>query len=159
MGRHKTCPYIGRIFCRGNPRGCPIVGRFSKIDRAVSRDKYTPTQAQQTDDYPGDLEHRERRSPFPTNDLFLCRGRGFRSEQRSLFTTTTAKCQHALGIKAGPTYFSGEQRLLFLADSVMETLPNSSGAGNGLQRRFIAAICRRGLLAPIRSDTPISVHY
>ena len=40
------------MFCRGNPRGCPIVGRFSKINRAVSRYEYTPTQAQEIDDYP-----------------------------------------------------------------------------------------------------------
>ena len=98
MGRHKTCRYIGWIFCRGNPRGCPIVGRFSKIDSAVSRYESRPTQAQQTDNYPGGLEHKERRSPFPTNDSILCPGRGFRREQRSLFPTTTAKCQHALAI-------------------------------------------------------------
>ena len=77
MGRHKTRPYIRRILCRGNPRGCPIVGRFSKIDDFVSRCESRPTQAQQTGDYPGGLEHKERRSPFPTNDSVLCPGKGF----------------------------------------------------------------------------------
>ena len=71
MGRHKTCPYIGRILCRGNPRGCPIVGRFSKIDSAVSGYESQPTQAQQTDDYPGGLEQMERRLLFPTNGSVL----------------------------------------------------------------------------------------
>ena len=88
--------YIGWILCRGNPRGCPIVGRFSKIDSALSRYESRPTQVQETDNYPGGLEQIERSAPFPTNDSILCRGKGFRSEQRSLFTTTTAKCQHAL---------------------------------------------------------------
>ena len=87
MGRHKTCPYIRRILCRGNPRGCPIVGRFSKIDDFVSSGflvipiyrgcESRPTQAQQTGDYPGGLEHKERRSPFPTNDSVLGPGKGF----------------------------------------------------------------------------------
>ena len=95
MGKHNTCPYIGWIPCRGNPRGCLIVGRFSKIDIWVSRYEYRPTQTQQTGNYPGGLEQMERRSPFPTNDSVLCRGRGFRREQRSLLPTT-AKCQHAL---------------------------------------------------------------
>ena len=88
MGRHKTCPYIGEIPCRGTPRGCPIVGQFSKIDTVVSRYESRPTQAQETDNYPGNLEHKERRSPFPTNASVLCRGRGFRSEHRPVFTTT-----------------------------------------------------------------------
>ena len=77
MGRHKTCPYIGAIPCRGNPCGCPIVGRFSKSDRALLRYEDRPIQAQQTDNHPGNLEHKERRSPFPTNDSFLCLGKGF----------------------------------------------------------------------------------
>ena len=77
----------------------PIVGRFSKIDKAVSRYEYRPTQARQIDNYPGGLEQMERRSPFPTNDSVLCRGRDFRSEHRSVLTTTTAKCQHALVIE------------------------------------------------------------
>ena len=77
MGRRKIYPYIGRIPCRGNPRGCPIVGRFSRIDRAVSRYESRPTQAQETHNYPGSLEHKERRSPFPTNDSVLCPGKGF----------------------------------------------------------------------------------
>ena len=80
-----TCPYIWCIPCRGNPpmdrdastRGCPIVGRFSKIDSAVLRYESRPTQAQQTDDYAGGLEQVERRSPFPTNDSVLCPGKGF----------------------------------------------------------------------------------
>ena len=95
MGRHKTCPYIGWIPCRGNPRGCPTVGRFWKIDTAVSRYESRPTQAQEADNYPGGLEWMERRSPFPTNDSVLCRGRRFRREQRSLFPTT-AKCRYTL---------------------------------------------------------------
>ena len=37
LGRHKTCPYILVESCRGNPCGCPAVGRLSKIDSAVSR--------------------------------------------------------------------------------------------------------------------------
>ncbi len=87
MGRRKTCRYIGWVFCRGNPRGCPIVGRSSKIDSAVSRYESRPTQTQETDNYPGGLGHKERRSPFPTNDSVLCPGRDFRKEQRSLFPT------------------------------------------------------------------------
>ena len=58
MGRHKTCPYIGWMPCRGNSRGCPIVGRFSKIDVLVSRYESRPTQAQETHNYPGSLEHK-----------------------------------------------------------------------------------------------------
>ena len=77
MGRHKTYPYIRRILCRGNPRGCPIVDRFSKIDSAVSRYEYRPTQAQETDNCPGRFKHKERSSPFPTNDSVLCPGKGF----------------------------------------------------------------------------------
>ena len=77
MGRHKTCPYIGRIPFRCNPCGCPIVGRFSKIDRVVSRYESRPTQSQETHNYPGSLEHKERKSPFSTNDLVLCPGKGF----------------------------------------------------------------------------------
>ena len=111
-----TCPYIGWMPCRGNPPidrdastcGCPIVGRFSTIDSAVSRYESRPTQAQETDNYPADLEHKERRSPFPTNDSALCSGRGLRSEQLSdsrnggsLFTITTAKCQHTLAKVSG----------------------------------------------------------
>ena len=72
------------------------VSRFSDIDSAVSRYESQPTLAQQIDNYPGGLEHKERRSPFPTNDSVLCRGRGFRRKQRSLFPPTSAKCQHAL---------------------------------------------------------------
>ena len=82
MDRRKTpidrdCPYIGSIPCRGNPRGCPIVGRFSKIDSAMSRYESRPTQAQETDNYSGGLKHKERRSPFPTNASVLCPGKGF----------------------------------------------------------------------------------
>ena len=76
--------------------GCPMVGRFSRIDSTVSRYESRPTHAQETDNYLGGLEQMERRSPFPTNDSVLCRGRGFRSEQRLLYPATTAKCQHAL---------------------------------------------------------------
>ena len=77
MGRHKTCPYIGRIPCRGNPCGCPIVGRLWKIDSAVSRYESRPTQAQETHNDSGSLEHKERRAPFPTNASILCPGKGF----------------------------------------------------------------------------------
>ena len=62
MGRYKTFP---------------IVGRFSKIDSAVSRYEYRPTQAQEIDNYPDSLKHKERRSPFPTNASVLCPGKGF----------------------------------------------------------------------------------
>ena len=36
MGTHKTCPYIAWIPRRGNPRGCPIVGRDSYLDTQMS---------------------------------------------------------------------------------------------------------------------------
>ena len=42
-------------------------------------------------DSPGGLEEMERRFPFPMNDSILCPGGNFRSEQRSLFTTTAVK--------------------------------------------------------------------
>ena len=47
-----------------------------------------PTHAQGCDNYRGGLDQMERSSPFPTNDLVLCCGKGFRIEQRSLFYTT-----------------------------------------------------------------------
>ena len=57
------------------------VGPFSKIDCTVSRYGLRSTQAQETNNYPGDLEHKERRSPFPTINV---------------------KCQHALNEQCTP---------------------------------------------------------
>ena len=34
--------------------------------------------------------------------LLLCTGRAYRSDQRSLFTTTAVKCQHALVLLLDP---------------------------------------------------------
>ena len=73
---------------------------------ALSRYKSRPTQVQDTDTYPGGLEQTERSSPFPTTDSILRRGKGFRREQRSLFPTTTAKCQHALATSLGAFSFT-----------------------------------------------------
>ena len=122
------------------------VGRVSRLDSAVSRYESRPTQAQQTDNYPSGLEHKERRSPFPTNESVLCRGRGFRSEQRSLFTTTTAKCQHTLAtyiMTADSRRCGSVYRALLPCfqprDSSMYCLPKSTTsplADTLLQRRF-----------------------
>ena len=80
------------------PIELPLVGREQNLTdekiggspispSAVSRYESRPTQTQGIDNYPGGLEHKERRSPFPTNDSVLCPGRCFRKEQRSLFPT------------------------------------------------------------------------
>ena len=50
-GQVQDLPLHFGDFCRGNPCGCPTVGQFSKIDRAVSRYESRPTQAQETNNH------------------------------------------------------------------------------------------------------------